>query len=186
MVKSSESSDPDLIEAALDGDQQAWSELVRRQAPLIWSVCRGCGLGRADAEDVAQVVFAAMIRRLPHLRNRSALSGWVVMTCKRESWRVSARNRRRATDPIEGCAEVDGAETDAEVHERQQAVREALRALDPICRDLLNQLFGQADSPAYGQVAERLGIAPNSIGPTRRRCLDKVLATLHGAHKHLF
>ncbi len=185
-MKITELNDPELIEAALEGDDRAWSELVRRQAPLIWSVCRGCGLGRADAEDVAQVVFTAMVRRLPYLQNRSALSGWVVMTCKRESWRISARNRRRGTQTLDNDSTFDTPEPDADVHERQQAIRDALQALDPSCRDLLNQLFGQAETPDYNTISSQLGISANSVGPTRRRCLDKVLKTLQERNQDLF
>jgi RNA polymerase sigma factor (sigma-70 family) len=185
-VKITDQKDPELIEAALSGSEQAWSELVGRHAPLIWSVCRGCGLGQSDAEDVAQIAFTAMARRLPHLRNRSALSGWIVMTSKRESWRLSARNRSRDTSNLAGIPEIASPEPDADTHQRQQAVRDALYELDPKCRDLLNQLFGKATVPAYTEIASQLGITPNSIGPTRRRCLDKVLLLLQSSNKTLF
>jgi RNA polymerase sigma factor (sigma-70 family) len=185
-VKITDQSDAELIETALEGSDQAWSELVRRQSPWIWSVCRGCGLGQADAEDVAQIVFSAMVRRLPHLRNRSALSGWIVMSAKRESWRVSARNRRRNSQSLDTAPAIKADEPAPEVHERQQAIRDALHKLDPTCRDLLNSLFSQAKAPAYDHVAAQLSISPNSIGPTRRRCLDKVLKTLQERHQDLF
>ncbi|MDG2032259.1 MAG: sigma-70 family RNA polymerase sigma factor [Phycisphaerales bacterium] len=185
-MKITDQSDAELIETALEGSEPAWSELVRRHAPLIWSVCRRCGLGQADAEDVAQIVFSAMVRRLPHLKNRSALSGWIVMSAKRESWRVSARNRHRNTQSLETAPVFDADEPDPEVHERQQAIRDALHKLDPTCRDLLNTLFAQAKAPAYDQVATQLQISPNSIGPTRRRCLDKVMKTLQEDHQDLF
>lgn len=185
-MPSAQKSDPELIEAALGGSDRAWSDLVRRHAPLIWSVCRGCGLDRADAEDVSQVVFSTLVRRLPHLLDRSALSGWIVMTTKREAWRVSARKRRSGTATTEELESPLAPEPDPETHERQQAVREALSALDSTCRELLNRLFGRAKPLGYEAIAEELGISPNSVGPTRRRCLDKALSVLESRHQALF
>jgi DNA-directed RNA polymerase specialized sigma24 family protein len=70
--------------------------------------------------------------------------------------------------------------------ERQQAVRASLSRLDERCRTLLIELFGIGDQPSYEDVADRLGLLPNSVGPTRRRCLDKLLEDLEKTTKGLF
>ena len=41
-------------------------------------------------------------------------------------------------------------------------------------------------SPSYEQIAERLGVQPNSVGPTRRRCLDLLLKDLQETAQDLF
>ena len=186
-MRASESHDSQLIEDALKGSQRAWKRLCDRHASLIWSVARGCGLNQADAEDVAQTVFIALVRRLPHLEDPSSLTGWLVTSAKRASWRVAARKRRQgpmghATSELEEATD----DLPIEARERQQAVRTALKHLDQRCRDLLITLFGAAGEPSYTQVAERLDVAPNSVGPTRRRCLDKLLAELQKADSDLF
>ena len=176
----------DLISEAASGDQAAWCEIVQDNAKLVWSISRGCGLRNDDAEDVVQTVFAALVRNLPHLRDKDALTGWLVVTAKREAWRISARNRRQLPDEALGSESVDPGESHEEERERQHAVRASLHRLDERCRTLLMELFGSGKPPSYEEVARRLGIDPNSVGPTRRRCLDKLLEDLESTSSGLF
>lgn len=176
-----------LIDAALQGDAASWKELVERYGPLVWSVGRDCGLNQQDREDLAQAVFTILLRQLPHLRDRSAITGWLVVTAKREAWRLSARARRAPTssdDILAMQGQTEEPETDQ--YERQQAVREAMAKLDPRCQELLQALFGQGEPPSYDAIAVRLGIRPNSVGPTRRRCLEKAFQHLDEDHGVLF
>lgn len=172
--------DTSLIDAAVRGDGRAWSQLVDRYAPLIWSIARGCGLSRDDAEDVAQAVFAALVRRLPHLQDPTRISGWLVVSAKRESWRISAQNQRRSALNHDALDDADAPfqEPDGERLERQQAVRASLGRLDKKCRSLLMDLFGASNIPSYEDVADRLGLSPNSVGSTRRRCLQQLMEDL--------
>lgn len=186
-MEHADNEDSELITAAAAGDGRAWSQLVDRHAPLVWSVGRGCGLQKEDAEDVAQTVFTALVRRLPHLRDHAALSGWLVVSAKREAWRVSTRNRLhagRGGDSEEAQGQV--APGDPGLIERQHAVRASLARQDARCRTLLIELFGVGDQPSYEDIADRLGLLPNSVGPTRRRCLDKLLEDLEKSAKGLF
>ena len=181
-------SDPKtLIDSALEGDTRAWGRLVDQYAPLVWSIGRGCGLNREDSEDLAQAVFTTLVRRLPHLQDPSAIVGWIATTAKREAWRMSARNRR-STNLEMGTPEIplDEPEPDIERLERQQAVREVMLRLDRRCRELLQELFGRAETPSYDELADRLGLSPNSVGPIRRRCLEKVIGELESGSDRLF
>ena len=62
--------------------------------------------------------------------------------------------------------------------EKQHAVRTAVGALDQRCNQLVTLLFYRAEPPAYSEIAASLGIAEGSIGPTRARCLQKLLRVL--------
>ena len=57
--------------------------------------------------------------------------------------------------------------------ERHAALREALAALPPSGRQLIAMLTADPPVP-YTEISARLGIPVGSIGPTRRRCLDKM------------
>ena len=176
-----------LIDAALQGDGRSWQELVERYGPLVWSVGRDCGLVHQDREDLAQTVFTILLRQLPHLRDRSAITGWLVVTAKREAWRMSARARKAPTSSDEILAmQGQNHERETEQYEREQAVREAVAKLDRRCQELLQALFGQGETPSYEAIAKRLGIRPNSVGPTRRRCLEKAFQHLDEDHGVLF
>ena len=54
----------------------------------------------------------------------------------------------------------------------------AISSLDERCRVLLTLLFYHPDSPPYAEIAGTLGIKEGSIGPTRARCLNKLLQVL--------
>lgn len=167
-------SDPALVRACLDGDERAWEELVERYGRLVYSIPRRMGFSDADADDVFQVVFTTLFRRLPGLRDQTRLSSWLITTTRRESWRLG-----RAAGMV---AEVDERLPDEGVGpgdqvaqaEREQNVRDALRRLDDRCRDLLTALFLEPAAPAYDAIGARLGMPVGSIGPTRARCFKKL------------
>jgi RNA polymerase sigma factor (sigma-70 family) len=50
----------------------------------------------------------------------------------------------------------------------------ALAQLEPRCRELLQAVFLDPSESSYRDIARRLGIPVNSLGPTRSRCLAKL------------
>ncbi len=65
------------------------------------------------------------------------------------------------------------AEEELLVAERNAALREAFRELPPCDQRLILLLIEDPPAP-YAEISDRLGIPVGSIGPTRRRCLDKL------------
>jgi DNA-directed RNA polymerase specialized sigma24 family protein len=59
------------------------------------------------------------------------------------------------------------------VAERHAALREALQDLPPVGQRLITLLAADPPVP-YAEISTRLDIPVGSIGPTRRRCLDKL------------
>jgi RNA polymerase sigma factor (sigma-70 family) len=169
----------DLVTRAREGDQEAWYALVERYAPLVWSICRRHGLGHADAENVGQNVWLKLVRQLDSIREPTALPGWLATTARRECARVlhpvpglhdAGYLRDSATVP-DDCAEP--VDQELSVAERHAALCEAFLRLPPCCRRLISVLI--EDPPlSYAEISARLGISVGSIGPTRRRCLDKL------------
>jgi DNA-directed RNA polymerase specialized sigma24 family protein len=58
--------------------------------------------------------------------------------------------------------------------------------LDERCRKLVQMLFYQAQAPSYVEIAAALGIPEGSIGPTRARCLGKLLRILKKLDANVF
>jgi RNA polymerase sigma factor (sigma-70 family) len=168
-----------LVTRARNGDRQAWDELVDRYAPLVWSICRRHRLEAADAQAVAQAVWLNLVDHLDSPRDPAALPGWVATTTQRECGRILRAARRP-----DNAAYAPAAETIPDEHprpakqdllpaERDAALREAFRQLPPGCQQLLTLLT--ADPPvSYAEISAKLGIPVGSIGPTQRRCLDKL------------
>ena len=171
-------SDPRLIQACLAGDEAAWSELVEKYQRLVLSVARKCGLSDTDADDVFQIVFTILYRRLEALTDQTRLSSWLITTTYRESWRFR-KGGEAQTLPDEAVEDTGTPPEDLVAQaEREGLVREAMTQIDERCRELLIALFLSAGTPSYDEIATRFGMPIGSIGPTRARCFKKLEAIL--------
>ena len=179
--------DAELLEGCRRGDAAAWEALVKRYERLIYAIPRRAGLDEDAASEVFQEVFTTLFEKLDDISQPDRLHAWIVTTAKRKTWRlIGSRppsSRRPAGDADEGTdAELlalpDNAPLPDEVLvrlEQQHQVRAALSALDERCRKLLTLLFYRADPPPYSDIAAAIGAPEGSIGPTRARCLQKLL-----------
>ena len=167
-----------LVTRARNGDQLAWEALVDRYAPLIWSLCLRYRLDAADAADASQNVWLQLVNQLAKIRDPAALPGWLATTTRRECQR--ALNRTQAPHAAPQAPDTDNIPDDQAnmvehvlAAERHAALREALAHLPPRCQQLIALLIKDPPIP-YAQISARLGIPVGSIGPNRRRCLDKL------------
>jgi RNA polymerase sigma factor (sigma-70 family) len=181
-------SDEALVLACQRGDEAAWETLVERFQRLIYTIARRAGLDEDAATDVFQNVFASLVERLDRIEQPARIQAWLVTTAKRETWRaVSERKQSRAAATNEEGEEdaLDRLPDQSLLPdqlllelEKQHNLRTAVGSLDERCSRLLTLLFYRAEPPAYAEVAAALGISEGSIGPTRARCLQKLLRTL--------
>ena len=166
--------DPDLIKACLSGDESAWKELVERYARLVYSIPYRQGFSSADAEDIFQIVFTIVYRRLESLRDQRVVAAWLIRITHHECQRL----RRRSPDETELPESLPDSATppddEIEILERQHTVRAALKLLEPRCRELLIALFLESATPNYAELSRRLDIPVGSIGPMRARCFKKL------------
>ena len=173
--------DPDLIALCLEGRQEAWEALVDRYADLVHGIGRRSGLDDAAAEDLVQDVFVLLWRHLGRLKARERLAGWVAQTARREAWRRRrrGRNRKERDEAVGREALRDEGEADdpVEAAEQRHLLRRALATLGERCRALLDALFLRG-LESYDEVSSELDMPVGSIGPTRRRCLERMLDAL--------
>ncbi len=164
-----------LLEAAADGDERAWSELVAQFHGLLWATARACGLSEADAADVTQTTWMRLAEHLGRITQPAALPGWLVSTTRREAICVSKRARRPPPAVLLGTIDLDD-ESAVDLllrAERHQELRAAFRRLGEQCRLLLAMLSADARY-SYEEISSQVDIPVGSIGPTRRRCLTKL------------
>ena len=173
----------ELLAAAAEGDQRAWSALVDRYHNLVWSVARGFRIDVADAADAVQNTWLRLVEHLDRVEDPERLGAWLATTARRECLQLIRRASRVRTDPatehLEQLPDPDEP-VDAGVllGERDAALWRALRTLSERCQQLLRILMA-TPPPAYADVAATLGMAIGTIGPTRQRCLDKLRAVVH-------
>lgn len=183
-----EPSDAELVKACRNGDESAWEKLILRYQRLIYSIPRRAGLDEDTATEIFQNVFASFVEKLDRIEQPDRLQAWLVTTAKRETWRLVFRQKNLQTETLHDADEdseavelPDGAPLADEVLlrlEAQNQVRNAVEALDERCHRLLRLLFYTAEPPAYAEITAALGIPSGSIGPTRARCLQKLLTIL--------
>jgi RNA polymerase sigma factor (sigma-70 family) len=169
----SRQSDSELVDACIRGDSAAWAELVARFSPLVYSVPRRHRLPPEMCEDVFQEVFAILLRELPKIRDSRTLPKWLITVAARESLRIVRRGAPGQPHCIPEPAPLPPEELSR--LEQHQLLRDSLQKLDAPCRSLLHELFS-VENPDYAAISTRLGMPIGSIGPTRGRCLKKLLA----------
>ena len=175
--------DPDLIEACLNGISQAWEALLVRYQRLIYSIPLRYGLPEHDANDVFQNVSLSLLENLAQLRDRQRLGAWLVITTRRECWRTLRHNRQyplgsNDTGMDEQISINQCPEDDFLIMERQSLIRTAVKQMGSPCQKLLTLLFYTEPRPPYTKIAQALSLPEGSIGPTRARCLEKLMKIL--------
>jgi len=171
----------DLLSAARAGSEDALGQIVNELSPLLWQVARSAGLSQGDAEDVLQTVWMRLITHLDGIHDAGALTGWLVTTTKRESWRVRAAGRKQLPADQDVFAELPekgpGSEEQVILEDQRRELWAAIGMLSRRCQELL-RIMAFAPRSDYATVAAALGMRVGSIGPTRGRCLAKLRALL--------
>jgi len=164
-----------------NGDQAKMGELVALLTPILWHTVRASRLAAATAEDVLQTTWLTLVRKADSITEPLAVLQWLVVTTKRESWRVSRNQAKVRPEDLETTGtDLDlGPSVEDEVIMQDSDARlwQHLNALPERCRALL-RVVAFADRPDYAEIGRALGMPLGSIGPTRGRCLAKLKAAL--------
>ncbi|MDH3892381.1 MAG: sigma-70 family RNA polymerase sigma factor [candidate division Zixibacteria bacterium] len=165
-----------LFEQVKLGHQPAWKELVARYEQAVMGVAMRCGLDRTDAEDCAQMSWLALYRNLNSIRDPDKLGGWLIRTTRRNGVRMAKRLALTSKyAESDGVMEMDQYSNEEVTKlELQVHLQYAINQLDDRCQKLLRALFFSPKGDSYSEIARRLDISLNSIGPFRYRCLEKL------------
>ncbi len=173
----------DLIGRVLragDDATAAWDELVRRFSDLVWKVIRGFNLSDADRWDGFQATWLRALEKLHTLRDPERFAGWLAQVATNEVRSTVLRHRTRVTpvDMTNDTRRADASDPSSNLIKAElvEAVREGFAELGSDCQQLLRLLV--ADPPlTYREIEAVLARPQGSIGPTRRRCLEKLRRT---------
>lgn len=149
---------------------------MRRYQALIYTIAIRAGLSLDDAADCFQQTWVVLYRRRHKLKDPTRLSAWLVTTAKREALRLRKIAARSGdlSDTIDR-PDPDPLPDEIVLHlERQASLEIAIGGLKPQCRRVVEAFFFAHEDRSYEQIAKSLGIAPNSLGPIRRRCLERL------------
>jgi RNA polymerase sigma factor (sigma-70 family) len=179
-----EPTDTQLLLACAAGDEAAWELLIERYQRLIYTIPRRAGLDENQTAEVFQDVFATLVDKLKEIEQPERLQAWLVTTARRKTWRVLLRDHKHTSSSYDESVEREAASVADPAPlpdelllklEEQHQVRTAVKAMDPRCRELLSLLFYSSEPLSYLEIARILKTTEGSIGPTRARCLKKLL-----------
>ena len=164
-----------------DGDAQAMGELVAMLTPILWHTVRAQRLDKESTEDVLQTTWLALVRSADGVADPRAVLQWLIVSARREAWRVMRGQSRQLPYEIdEDALQTPDDELPESVVLRgtsEKVLWSHVAALPERCRALL-RVIAFADRPDYPELARSLGMPIGSIGPTRGRCLAKLRASL--------
>lgn len=152
-----------LVDAALEGDQAAFEELVvRYQRPIAAVVARMTG-NLNDAADIAQQVFLRAYTKLSSFQRRSQFKTWLYSIAINLTRNELRRNKRWGI-PVE-VTELDPGK-DAVVEDkmidrqRRNSIRDAIDHLPPKQKGVV--MLRIYEEMSFAEVAETMGINENT------------------------
>jgi RNA polymerase sigma-70 factor, ECF subfamily len=183
-----------LIRLSLEGDPQAFSEIVRPYRSMFYKKALSIVRNEADAEDVTQTALLKAFRKLSQFRLDSQFRTWVTSIVINEALmclRASRRVRQESLDREEredGSSTIDIAdprENPSHVLERKQLRAAILQAVS-LLPSLLRSVFILRDLRllSISDTARTLGITETCVKTRSRRArleLQQTLAHFRGS-----
>jgi RNA polymerase sigma factor (sigma-70 family) len=166
----------DCLRRHLAGDRDAMADLTRQVTPWLHRVVRTFRLPRDAADDVVQSTLLAMLSHLHEVREPTSGLAWMSVVAHREALRVIRAERRYVSvDTLESLPVATAAGPDEIVLAivYRDIVLRTLSKLPPRHRVLLRRL-ARPDRPSYATISAELQMPQGSIGPTRRRALERM------------
>jgi RNA polymerase sigma factor (sigma-70 family) len=158
------------------GELHVVHELMLRYRRCLSGVARKYLTDQSDIDDAIQDTWVAFVRHHDCIQEPECVGSWLRSTCARAALGIALRqNRLQSTtelaDPFVIDPVDDAAGLDAEW--RHRAVHNALTRLTGRDRKLIEALMADR-RVSYAAVSKATGRPIGSIGPSRKRILDKL------------
>lgn len=154
--------DADLVAAAIAGDRDAFGTLIDRHYDRIHALAWQLTGSRSDAEDIAQDVCCALVRRIGSFRGEARFSTWlcgIVFNACRDA-RRRGRAFRGLTDRLAVIAGIGRGGDHADLHDAMW-VKSAVMKLPAAYRDAVVLVAGQ--QLTHAEAAAILGVAEATV-----------------------
>ena len=168
-----------ILRDAQAGRSGALDELIQLVRPYVESKARRYAWTNTDPDDIVQEVWIQLIDHVYRIREPLALLGWLNVVTRRLAAHLGHRNGRQIpTDIGDNVSSTSSTEDQALANDEQRevttAIREALGHLNDTDRSLLLLLHPESGTPSYGEISRRVHRPVGSLGPTRRRLLNRL------------
>jgi len=166
-----------LVRYTRHSDSDAFAELVRRYASLVWGACRRSCADQHLAEDAFQATFIALARRGNRLRQPECLPGWLHGVARRNAWKLQARARRLATSVLPDRPTIASSPIDrASGRELLDAVETEIARLPAKYRSALLACWFEDES--LDEAARQFGISKGTLWGRLKRGRERLRSRL--------
>ncbi|QDS91381.1 ECF RNA polymerase sigma factor SigW [Roseimaritima multifibrata] len=179
------SKEAELIEAALQGDKEAFGQLVRTHQDRLFAAMLQVTRSAEEAEDVVQDAFVRAYLKLDTFQRNSRFFTWLYRIAFNSA--LSRRRRKRVTMSLDQTREVTGNEPIDNVDspdermlrgERVLSIQVALDQLSDEHRTIL--VLREMENHPYEDIAEILEISIGTVRSRLSRARTQLRLTLEG------
>lgn len=169
-----------LVERAVDGDPEAFSELIRRHSSLMRAYVYRIVGSMADTDDVVQDAFVIAWKQLPTLRDASVVKSWLMRIAGREA--LSFVNKR----PLEAALDNYSIAGAPDAQPEASAIRNAqLRALSDALDKLKEDqrrcwLLREIADCSYAEIAQQMDISESTVRGLLSRARASIAIEMEG------
>ena len=174
----------DLARQAQEGDESAFSEIVRRYSPRVFSVASRFFRQRSSVEEAAQEVFLKAFTQLKSFEGRGSMEGWLTRIATNTCLNILRSAKRRPESLVADLTDDETTWLDQQVStgEAQRSVEENLIAADLADRlleilpaeDQLALLMIDGEDASVKEVAEATGWSESKVKVRAFRARKKV------------
>jgi RNA polymerase sigma-70 factor (ECF subfamily) len=179
----SATSDMEVIRLVIQGDQQAYTELVDRYRDYVFTLATRFCKNREDAEEVAQDIFVKVYRSLADFKGSSKFSTWLYTITYNTSVTFLRKKKMdtRSLDEEGTLIQLENHESSfnanlMEQKSRVNRVNEAISQLSPDDAQIIT-LFYKGDQ-SLDEIGVIMGMDPNTVKVrlhrARKRLKDKL------------
>lgn len=173
--------DPTLVRRVLEGDREAFSNLVRRHQPEMFRYARGLGLDYDPARDIVQEAFVTAYTKLGSCRDPHRFRQWLMRIVRNRCLDYHGDIRRK-TAPLEvldgAAAELEGPEGGEP--DLRRDLEQAFARLSPRLRDAFLLKFQSGYT--YDEMADLAGTSASAMKMRVQRARQELRRALGEDH----
>jgi RNA polymerase sigma factor (sigma-70 family) len=154
--------------------------LVATLTPQLRDHVRRFAVGPQDCDDILQDVWMLYLLHRHRITDQERTAAWLRTTASRRALRRRLDSGAERADQAaveQALIDTAGPAHHATAAEQRRAVRRAVARLDRRDR-LLAGIMATRPDLGYRAIAELLDVAIDSVGPLRRRCLNRLRVLL--------